>query len=239
MLHARLVIAILAASLSVTPLAAQGVFNMGMLTNTLSQGVNIQIEEERASSHQAFRSMLRPSRGPVRINPATAAFRPDMGERKRNMAGIVAAVRRADPAGADGLAAVLRQQDLIAAINRELPRAGLRANSVPDAMAYYLVTAWYGVRGSTDSKPADFRAVRDQFARAVGTTPGFANLGNAGRQRLAESMLTQGMIADKAVRDAQGNASQLRPIRSALNAGARQTFGFDLTQLRLGGGGLG
>lgn len=224
---------------SATPLAAQGVFNMGMLTNTLSQGSGDSPAVSSARSDGAFRSMLRPSRGPVRVNPASFTFRPDMAERKRNMAGIVGAVRRADPAGADGLAAVLRQQDLIAAINRELPRAGLRANSVPDAMAYYLVTAWYGVRGSTDSKPADFRAVRDQFARAVGTTPGFSQLGNAGRQRLAESMLMQGMIADKAVRDAQGNPGQLRPIRSALNAGARQTFGFDLTQLRLGANGLG
>ena len=227
-----------AAMLAATPLAAQGVFNMGMLTNTLSQGGADSPSVSRARSSGAFRSMLRPPARPVRIDPAAFAFRPDASVRRQNMAAIVASIRRVDPRGAEGLAGAIRKDDLIAAINRELPRAGLRPNSVPDAMAYYLVTAWYGVRGSTDSKPADFRVVRDQFARAIAATPGFSRTSAAERQRLTETMLMQGMIADKMVRDAQGRPAELRQIRAALNAGARATFGFDLTQLRLGAPGL-
>ena len=220
------------------PAQVSGVFDMGQLTGSLSMDAVTQSEARRARDSGAFRSMLRPqTRGPARINPAALAFRPDLAARKRNMARFVANIRRADPAGAKGLQDVLAKHDLIAEMNRQLP-AGIRPNSVPDAMALYLVTAWYGVRGSTDSKPADFRVVRDQFARAVGTTPGFATTSNAEKQELSESMLLQAMIADQAVQNAKGDPATLRQIRSALNAGARATFGFDLTRMRLGPNGL-
>lgn len=238
----RIFLGLTAAACALLPvsLAAQGVFNMGMLTNTLTQGGSDSSSVSSVRNSGGFRQMLRPApRGPVRINPAALNFRPDKAARKRNMARFVASIRRVDPAGAKGLQDVLTKHDLIAEMNVQLPHSGLRANSVPDAMALYLVTAWYGVRGSTDSKPADFRAVRDQFARAIGTTRGYAGTSNAEKQQMSESMLLQAMIADQAVQNAKGNPAQLRQLRNNLNAGARATFGFDLTQLRLGPNGLG
>ena len=64
--------------------AAQGVFNMGMLTNTLSQGGSTQSESARASTSNVFRSMTRVPRSAT-VNRAAITYRPSTTVRQRNM----------------------------------------------------------------------------------------------------------------------------------------------------------
>src|SRR4051812_26981617 len=133
MMRNRIYLGLCAATCALLPagLAAQGVFNMGMLTNTLTQGGSESSSVSSIRSNGGFRQMLRPApRGPIRLNPAALNFRPDPAARKRNMAQFVASIRRVDPAGAKGLQDVLARHDLIAEMNAQLPHSGLRANSV-------------------------------------------------------------------------------------------------------------
>lgn len=134
------------------PALAQGVFNMGMLTKTLSQGA--QSEDARASGLAAFRSITSAPRT-APINEAAIRYQPSMAVRARNMKQLVERLRRVDPASASDLERTLASRDVVAEIAGVMRPVGLDPNNLADAAATYLVTAYYGVRGSTDGEPAD------------------------------------------------------------------------------------
>ncbi|ATY31877.1 hypothetical protein CVN68_07745 [Sphingomonas psychrotolerans] len=210
---------------------------MGMLTNSLSQGALIQSEEARAGSQRAFRSAVRVPRGAA-VNRAAITYRPNTAVRQRNMQQFVARLRRVDPAGAADLQRTFARRDLVAEIGGAMRPVGLNPDNVADAMAMYLVAAYYGVRGSVDSKPSDYRAVSAQMARAISTAPGFANASDALKQEIAESMLVQALLVDQAVQAAQRQPSAMPSIKAAIAKGARGAFGFDVAKMRLGPNGL-
>jgi hypothetical protein len=219
------------------PALAQGVFNMGTLTNTLSQGANIQSEDARASSLAAFRSMTSAPRT-TPINEAAIRYQPNMAVRARTMKQLVERLRRVDPASASDLERTLASRDVVAEIAGVMRPVGLDPNNLADAAATYLVTAYYGVRGSTDGEPAEFKAVSAQIARAVSADPSFAEAGDALKQEIAESMLINAVLANQAVQAAQKQPAAMPAIKAAIAKGAQSAFGFDLTRMRLGPEGL-
>lgn len=219
------------------PALAQGVFNMGMLTNTLSQGANIQSEDARASSLAAFRSMTSAPRT-APINEAAIRYQPSMAVRARNMKQLVERLRRVDPTSASDLERTLASRDVLAEIAGVMRPVGLDPNNLADAAATYLVTAYYGVRGSTDGEPAEFKAVSTQIARAVSADPSFAEASDALKQEIAESMLINAVLANQAVQAAQKQPAAMPAIKAAIAKGAQSAFGFDLTRMRLGPEGL-
>lgn len=224
-------------ALAIAPAAAQGVFNMGVLTNTLSQGATVQSESTFASSAPVFHSIIRAPRGAT-INRVAITYRPDMRVRKRNMAQFVSRLQRVDPASAADLQRTLAKRDLVAEMGSVMRPVGLNPNNVADAMATYLVTAYYGVRGSTDGEPEEFKSVSAQVARAISADPNFAGAKDSLKQEIAESMLVQAMLANQAVQAAQKQPSAMPSIKAAIAKGARSSFGFDLTRMRLGPDGL-
>ncbi len=76
------------------------------------------------------------------------------------------------------------------------------------------------------------------MARAMGTTPGFANAPDALKQEIAESMMVQAVIAEQAVTAAKGDPATLARVKTALAQGARSSFGFDLARMQLTASGL-
>lgn len=232
-LRAALGVAVLAPM----PASAQGAFDMGMLTNSLSQGALVQSEEARAGSEQVFRSALRtPRTAPV--DHAALRYTPSMAIRKRNLARIVDRLRAVDAKGAADLERTFAQRDVIDEVGKLMRPEGLDPDNVADAMAMYLVAAYYGVRGSIDSKPADYKAVSAQMARAISAAPAFASANDAAKQEIAESMLVQAVLVEQAVQAAQKQPSAMSGVKSAIAKGARGAFGFDVTKMRLGPGGL-
>jgi len=217
--------------------AAQGVFNMGMLTNTLSQGGSTQSESARASTSNVFRSMTRVPRSAT-VNRAAITYRPSTTVRQRNMQQFVARLSRVDPKGAADLQRAFARRDVVAEVGGVMRPVGLNPNNVADAMAMYLVAAYYGVRGSVDSKPSDYKAVSAQMARAISTTPGFANASDALKQEIAESMLVQAVLVDQAIQAAQKQPSAMPGVKAAIAKGSRAAFGFDVTRMQLGPDGL-
>jgi hypothetical protein len=220
------------------PAAGQGVFDMGMLTNSLSQGALIQSEEARSGSQRALRSMTRAPRDAA-VNRAAILYRSSTAVRQRNMQQFVARLRRVDPSGAADLQRTLARRDVVAEVGALMRPVGLDPNNVADAMAMYLVAAYYGVRGSIDSKPSDYKAVSAQLARAVSSAPHFANASDALKQEIAESMIVQAVLVEQAVQAAQKQPSAMPAVKAAIAKGARGAFGFDVTRMRLGPDGLG
>jgi len=219
------------------PAMAQGVFNMGVLTNSLSQSANTQSETARARTSQIFRPKAQGSQN-YAANPAALVYRPSMVVRKRNMAQIVERLRRVDPLAAADMQRTFANRDPIAEIGRLMQPVGLNPDNVADAIAIYLVTAYYGVRGSTEGEPAEFKAVSDQVGGALSADPAFTGAGDAFKQEIAEAMLVQAVLANQAVQAAQKQPSAMPAIKAAIGQGTRSSFGMDLMQVRLGPHGL-
>lgn len=228
---------LLAFVLTPFPAIAQGVFDMGALTNTLSQGALVQSETARARTNQIFRPQARVPRSQA-VDRAALLYRPDMTVRKRNMTQIVERLRRVDPVGAADLQRTFASRDVIAEMDRVMRPVGLKPDNVADAVATYLVTAYYGVRGSTEGEPHEFKAVSAQVGRALGADPAFTSASDASKQEMAESMLVQAVLANQAVQAAQKQPSAMPAVKAAIGQGTRSSFGMDLTRVRLGADGL-
>ena len=159
-------------------------------------------------------------------------FTPSMQRRQANYANFVERSRRIDPAGAAGLRANLKL-DPIAMVEPELAKVGLRVDNVADAYAVYWVEAWQAVHGvSGASSRATAQAVRDQAARAIGTTPEFASATAAQKQEFAESYLVQAMMVGAAKEQAAGDPAKLAQVSAAVEKGARAA-GLDLRAMTL------
>ena len=167
--------------------------------------------------------------------PATATsltYAPSASRRRANYASFVERSRRADPAGAAGLAETL-SSDPIAMMEPELAKVGLRTNNVADAYAVYWVESWQAVHGVTGaSSRATAQAVRRQAAEALLATPEFANATPAQKQEFSEALLVQALLVGAAKEQAQGDRDKLAQISAAVEKGARAS-GFDLRAMTL------
>lgn len=169
----------------------------------------------------------------------STTFRPSLEVRQRNLAQFVTRTRTADPQGAAQLEQLFTSTDIIGEIGKALAPYGLKTNDVADAMAVYVVTAWYGVRGRDDDPTrAQLTAVRGQMANATGSVPQFAAATDAQKQELAEAMLIQAALVGQAVTAAKGQPALLEGVKKAVAQGASATFNFDLRTLRLTDQGL-
>ena len=219
------------------PAAGQGVFDMGMLTNTLSQGGLIQSEEARAGIGDVSRALARTPRT-AKVDRAALTYRPSLAVRKRNLDAFVARLRRVDATGAADLQRTFASRDVVAEIGGLMRPEGLDPNNVADAMATYLVTAFYGVRGSTDGETPEFKAVSLQMARVLSADPAFTGADDALKQEIAESMLVQAVLANQAVQAAQKQPSAMPAVKAAIAKGAEAAFGLDVRRMQLGPNGL-
>lgn len=169
----------------------------------------------------------------------STTFRPNTDVRRRNLAQFVARTRAADPRGAAELERLFATTDLIGDIGKALAPYGLKTNDVADAVAVYIVTAWYGVRGRDDDPSrAQLTAVRGQMANALASTPQFASATDAQKQELAEAMLIQAALVSATVAGAEPQPARLEQVKQAVAQGAEATFGIDLRRLQLTDQGL-
>lgn len=233
------------------PAAAQGVFDMGMLTNTLSIDHNTQTERNRADAGRKVvetaplsiavgRSLEGSgySASAQRGNLATS-FTPSKQVRERNFAQFVAKARAVDPKAAADLEKTFATRDVIAEIGLGIAPFGLRTDDVVDASAAYLTTAWYGAQGRDDTPTqAQVDGVRAQMASAIATTAQFATATPAMKQELTEALLVQAMLVGQAASYVKVKPDLRAKVAAAIAQGARATFGFDLRRMALSENGL-
>ena len=166
-------------------------------------------------------------------------FRTDSAARKTMLAGLVAKARKTNPKAADALQRDLAKGDPIVAIAPALRRYGLRTDDVADSMAAYLVSSWYGVRGSNqDPARAYIQSTRAQMSRALLSAPGFAKSSNAAKQQLSDALLLQIMVNDRQLASAKGDAAKMAKVKSNIRQNVLQTLQLDLSKIKLTNKGL-
>ena len=168
----------------------------------------------------------------------TTRFRTSLAGRRAVLARLVAQTRAIDPAGATRLQNFLGG-DPIAPLKPTLSRYGLRADDTADAMALYLVVAWYGSRGLDKDPPQHLmRAVRTQMRNTLPTLPAFSKASNAVKQQMADSMWIQTIVAASSINAAKGKPALMNQTKSAIRQGAMKAFKIDITKVKLTSQGL-
>ncbi len=224
-------------ALSPKPATAQGVFDMGVLTNTVSQGAVEQSERKRAA---ALKGALTRSVTTKNTGKATRLlFTPSVAVRKQSIANFISRVRQSDPQNAGALEKDLTTKDIFAALDKKLAGYGMKTNSLTDALTAYVIVAWEAVHGSNDDpQKAAVLAVREQMARALGGVPALASVPDAKKQELAEAFILQAMLIDSYIVGAKKTPELMPKVTTAIATGTRSSLGFDLTALKLTSSGL-
>jgi hypothetical protein len=246
MMKRLLAFALALCAIAPAPALAQDVWGWSVITPTdtgtdqLSQHLRSQMQRQdqrratrttRAIPTQ--REMLDAAPDAPAPNLAALRYTPSKARRTANLAKFVEKTRKVDAAHARDLQNLFAQGDFIEKIGGVLAPHRLRVDNVADAYAVWWIAAWQATRGTNDTAPDSvMAAVRAQSARALGSTPELVNASDADKQEMAESLLVQSALIDRAVDQSKGNASRLRDLGIAVNKGA-QGMGLDLTTMEL------
>lgn len=229
---------ILPAMLAAMPAGAQGVFNMGGLTQTLTIPTD-QPEARRARDSGAFRSVFRATRAAhpgvaPRVNRSAMNFSRDPAITSRIQQRMLA---RIQPLSVRAELAKVYAGDFTSEIAGAIRPVGMQYNNVADALAVYLVTAWQATHRSYVDKPAQFQAVARQMAVA-GSRVGLDKASNATKQELAETALYEAIMIGSAFKAAKTDAKLAARLAKVSSAGTRNMFGYDVAALQMTTAGL-
>lgn len=201
-----------------------------MISPMLFEGPRISLQDHADRNRSAPGGSA--SRSAAQADARTFAYRPDLARRRANLARFVDRSRAADPQGADNLAALLAQGDLIERMRPELAKYGLVIDNVADAYTVWWINAWLASRGSSDDITAGTAAaVRRQVVQSMASAP-VATAGDAAKQEMAESLLVQGVLLGAALEQAKGNSEQMAALGRAASQGA-SGMGLDLSAMTL------
>ncbi len=196
-------------------------------------GENKQAQTKQSKNAPTRNSMQPNAAGTAKLSAATLTYRPSIAVRKKNLAQFVEKSRAIDPAGADQMAQLFAQQDVIASMAPELAKYGLRIDNVADAYTLWWLNAWLGWAGRTDdASQKQINAVKAQVGRALITVPLYAQATDAQKQEMAESFLIQGAMLGAVIEQLKTNPAMKPQLKTAM-AAAGKTMGLDFARLTL------
>ncbi len=221
-----------------SPLYAQGVFDMGSLTSTLSIDHVTQSESAKASgisSNSLSQVAMEQIAHPVarNHNPSETSFTFSQKNRQENLARMVKKTASNDPNGAKEMARIFASGDIIAQIGQGIAPYGLRTNNVADAYTVYWMTAWQASnQDNSDFDRASVAAVRQQSANILMSSAAFVNADDKTKQELAEIYLVQAALIQAVADEARSNPELRADLAQAVQRGARAS-GINLSNIRL------
>ena len=226
---------VLPAMLAAWPATAQGVFNMGGLTQTLTIPT-APVEARQARDRGAFRQALRPrprAAAPVQVSRSVAAFRRDpaltMQVQRRYIQRFNDPKLRAD--------VTQNLQGVTPKFVAAMRAVGLDYNNVADAQAAYIVTVWQATLGDYLDNPAQFQAVARQMAFGF-SQAGLGRVSNATKQEMAETVIYDAMFIAGLFKDAKTDPTLKRWVANYAARGLKTHFGLDAKTLRMTSAGL-
>ncbi len=229
----------MAAMFGFPPAPAQAVgpvFDMGLLTNTVSQDHNVKSEERRAAAtHQRF--LTPPANAAPVLSPTVLSFTPSVEQRRANFAAFVKRTRRTNPEAAADFEQNVKPE-IILQIDQSIQPYGLSAYNLADAYAVWWVTAWDAIFApEAEASRAKLQAVKQQSANAILAIPEFAFLNNAQKQEMAEAYLLQAAMIMAYLDYAKGDPAKMGELARNVKAGALKA-GMDLDRMVLTEGGF-
>ena len=221
--------AALLASQIASPVMAQGVFDMGALTNSISTSANTQAEAARA--------------GQVVTGPSTASlaklnYRASLDVRKQNIKVFLDGLRGLNPDVAGEFEKVFAQVDVIDEIGKAIAPYGMKTDNMADAYTVYFLNAWMAANGRTDQNtPEQIAGVQKMAANALGSTPDMLKLDDAKKQQFSEGLMIQGFLFDAMLQATASDPVALAKVKADTKAGAKE-MGIDVDLFELTPAGL-
>lgn len=220
------------------PTQAQGVFDMGALTGTLSVDHVTQSERARSSNiKSADISQLTMRRlqqtASTNHKPVETSYAVSKSARVANLQQIVKKTAVQDATGAKMMEKLFASTDVIAEIGRGIAPYGLKIDNVADAYTVYWMTAWQAAHKDNSSfEPSAVAAVRLQAADILMQTSAFVDADDSIKQELAEIYLVQAALIQAVADEAVSNPSLQSDLASAVRKGGNAS-GLDLDEMTL------
>ncbi|GEM_PF-1394348 len=167
-------------------------------------------------------------------NTATR-FTRDPALLRQKQAQIVAAMRSTAPEAAADVERLF-SQDVIAMIGPHLRDLGLDHQDMADMTTAYWVVAWEASHGIVGRKTdrAIMDGARNQIAGVVGANSALAQMSDAEKQEVADTMLLQALLAEARMGAAdKAGAAMRQRMSDTIHAEASQLLGTDLRQVSL------
>jgi hypothetical protein len=235
----------LATAAAISPAHAQyGAFDMGALTNTLSQDHVTMTERKRARQTVRPATMDRLSRALAQqtdratasVAPlASADYTPSTAVRQRLATIMADGTVHIGQREADEMRQLVLSRSALNEYERIAPGLGFKRNDAIDAFAFYLLAQW-GVANDhrADITRTQAAAVRRQAAHAYATIADQLD-SNALRQEFGEMLAVQGTIMAGAHEAAarKGDRATLQRYADLARRGGRMIFTIDPTRIAL------
>ena len=153
---------------------------------------------------------------------------------QKNLAEFVEKTRAQNPAGAADLERLLSSMDLIGEVGKAMQGYGLDPHNVADAYTVWWIAAWAVANGvDSPDDAATYQAVQMQARGALANTSNFANVTDADRQQLAETLMVQAVLLDSVNDDLrETDPATLKQIGANARKGAKD-MGVDLDTMVL------
>jgi hypothetical protein len=245
-LKSALVLLPLVTSFLTVPAAAQdiqGVFDMGLLTQSLSIDAVTQEERARAARQNGGAAAARSPVGGAIASQANASalrFAISPSRRQANIATFINDVAASNPQVRDNLRRAFVQNDFFGEVEPPLRQAfGMSLNNVADNAALWLATSWAASNDfEGDLTRAQFDGLRRQFSSTFLRNARLSALDDAGKQEMADHFLLKAMWIDMSVDAYKADPRKRAAYRFSVIETARRDMGIDFTTLNLTDSGL-
>jgi hypothetical protein len=184
-LTAGLIWIIAVAAIATSPVEAQGVFDMGVLTNTVSvptgggarRAPTRPTERSFTPGETAIHSISGAfGKSPVRGEDIRLAYTPTTALRRAALEGYISRIRRERPEAARVMAAQFAKNDYTKVYHDMMQGSTLRENDAVDTVTAYTLLGWQIANEHRDEIPdRQFEAVRRQIAPQLAASPRIAD----------------------------------------------------------------
>jgi hypothetical protein len=213
-----------------TPASAQGVFDLGALTNTISQSAG-----QQGTPQQSGGKVAPP---PSAANIAKLSFQPSPGVRSESVAEFVKVFKTINADAGSQMEAAFAQVDIIEEIGKAMAPYGMKTDNMADAYGAYVLSAWMGANGRTeDATPAQMAGMQTMARNALTSVPDMMNLDNTKKQRFTEALLLQIFLYELMQEGVKQDPSAKTKVQADIKAAAKE-MGIDTDAFTLTPNGL-
>lgn len=202
---------------------AQGVFDLGALTNTLTIGT-----PTAAPSPTAAAATL-----------DTLAYQRSPQRSAENVKKFITGLKQFNNDVGTQMEAGLANVDLIAALEQKLSPYGVNTNNMGDVLAVYWLAGWMGVNGhEAEPTQAQIAGMKQMVAATLGSAPQIKSLSDADKQDAAEGLLLQMFFNDMVLEGVKSQPEAVQRARAEVKNALKTASGLDTDQFTLSANGL-
>jgi hypothetical protein len=205
---------------SVSPAQAQGVFDLGALTNSVAKTSETQATSGKTAAPISAAAI------------ASFNYTPSMERHAANKKKWLDGLKQLNPEVGAQFETGLANVDLVEEVGKAIAPLGLRTDNLADAYAIYFISAWMGANGRTDTNTKEQVAGVQKIAQsALASTPAATKLTDAQKQEMAEGFIIQTAMNELMLQAATDPAAMTK-VKAEIKAGAKE-MGIDTDMFTL------